>query len=219
MAKRSSSARWLAEHHSDEFVQRARQQGYRSRAVFKLKEIDERHRLLRPGMTVVDLGAAPGGWSQYAAQRLTPGGRIIALDLLPMEALPDVVFIQGDFGEQAVLERLMGELRGGGVDVVISDMAPNMSGLRSVDLARASNLCELAFACAQLVLKPGGALVMKAFIGPGFDALVRAAREAFARVVIRKPRASRSRSAETYLVATGYSGDPSRNSDARGTIR
>lgn len=206
MSRRSSSARWLAEHHSDEYVKQARQQGYRSRAVFKLKEIDEKYRLLRRGMVVVDLGAAPGGWSQFAAERLGSGGRIIALDILPMEVLPEVAIIQGDFCQQQVLDRLCEALHGAGVDLVMSDMAPNMSGLRSVDLARALNLCELALDCARQLLNPGGALVMKAFIGPGFDALVRAVRDDFARTVIRKPKASRSRSAETYMVATGFHG-------------
>lgn len=204
MSKRSSSARWLAEHHSDEYVKRARDLGYRSRAVFKLKEIDERHHLLRRGMTVLDLGAAPGGWSQFAAQRLGPGAKIIALDLLPMEALNDVLFIQGDFGEDEVLARLKAALAGSGIDLLMSDMAPNMSGMRSVDLARALHLCELALETARELLKPGGALVMKTFIGSGFDDLARAVRADFARVAIRKPKASRSRSAETYIVATGF---------------
>jgi 23S rRNA (uridine2552-2'-O)-methyltransferase len=204
MAKRTSSARWLAEHHSDEFVKRARELGYRSRAVFKLEELDERHRLLRPGMTVVDLGAAPGGWCQYAAKRLGRGGRIIALDILPMEAVPGVEFIEGDFREEAVLERLKGVLAGCGVDLVMSDMAPNMSGMRDVDVVRAAYLCELALDVARESLKPGGAMVMKAFIGSGFDEMVRAVRSSFARVAVRKPKASRNRSAETYLVATGF---------------
>lgn len=205
MSKRSSSsARWLAEHHSDEYVKRARDLGYRSRAVFKLKEIDERHRLLRRGMTVVDLGAAPGGWSQFAAERLGPGARIIALDVLPMEALSDVVFIQGDFGDEQVLARLEAALQGSAVDLLLSDMAPNMSGMRSVDLARALYLCELALDTARQLLKPGGSLVMKAFMGSGFDGLARDVHSVFTRVVIRKPKASRSRSAESYIVATGF---------------
>ncbi len=199
-----SSARWLAEHHSDEYVKRARDQGYRSRAVFKLKEIDEKYHLLRPGITVVDLGAAPGGWSQFAAERIGASGRIIALDVLPMEGLPNVVFVQGDFREEEVLDRLKAALRGSGVDLVLSDMAPNMSGLQAVDLTRAIYLCELALETAEAVLKPGGSLVMKTFMGSGFDALVRVAKGLFVRVAIRKPKASRNRSAETYIVATGF---------------
>lgn len=199
-----SSGRWLAEHHSDQYVKRARDQGYRSRAVFKLKEMDEKYRLLRPGMTVVDLGAAPGGWSQFAAERLGASGRIIALDVLAMEGLPNVVFIQGDFREETVLDRLSAELQGPNVDLLLSDMAPNMSGLRSVDLTRAMYLCELALETARKILKPGGSLVMKTFMGAGFDALARAVRDDFVRVAIRKPKASRSRSAETYIVATGF---------------
>jgi 23S rRNA (uridine2552-2'-O)-methyltransferase len=204
LATGKSSARWLAEHHSDEYVKRAREQGYRSRAVFKLKEMDEKYRLLRRAMTVVDLGAAPGGWSQFAAERVGPQGKIIALDVLPMEALPNVVFLQGDFREEEVLGRLKLELGGLEVDLLMSDMAPNMSGLRSVDLARAVDLCELALETARQVLKPGATLVMKTFIGSGFDTLARAVRGDFLRVAIRKPKASRSRSAETYIVATGF---------------
>lgn len=204
MPKRSSSARWLAEYRSDPYVKQARELGYRSRAVFKLKEIDERHRLLRPGITVIDLGAAPGGWSQFAAGRIGSRGRIIALDILPMEVLAGVVFIQGDFREDAVFDRLKAALDGAGVDVVLSDMAPNMSGMRSVDIDRAAYLCELALDMARQVLIPGGGLVMKTFVGAGFEALTRTVRSEFARVAIRKPKASRSRSAETYLVATGF---------------
>lgn len=204
MPKRSSSARWLAEHHGDEYVKRARELGYRSRAVFKLKEIDERHRLMHRGMTVVDLGASPGSWCQFAAERLGPSGRIIALDILPMEALPGAVFIQGDFREEVILDRLKAALSGSEVDLVLSDMAPNMSGTRSVDLVRGLCLCELALDTARQVLKPGGSLVMKTFIGSGFDQLARDVRCDFLRVVIRKPKASRSRSAETYIVATGF---------------
>lgn len=204
VAKRPGSARWLAEHHRDEYVKRAHELGYRSRAVFKLKEIDERHHLIHRGMTIVDLGAAPGSWCQYAAEKVGAGGRIIALDILPLEALPGVVFIHGDFREPTVLARLDAALSGARVDLVLSDMAPNMSGMRSVDLVRAVYLCELALDTARQVLKPGGALVLKTFIGAGFDALARSVRCNFIRVAIRKPKASRNRSAETYIVATGF---------------
>jgi len=204
MSRRPSSYRWLAEHHNDEYVKRARELGYRSRAVFKLQEIDERYGLLRRGTTVIDLGASPGGWSQFAAERVRPAGRIIALDILPMEALPDVVFIQGDFRQDTVLEQLKGALGGSGVDLVLSDMAPNMSGMRAVDLVRASYLAELALDLAQQVLKPGGSVVVKTFGGSGFDEFVRSARRLFTQVAVRKPKASRSRSSEAYVVATGF---------------
>jgi 23S rRNA (uridine2552-2'-O)-methyltransferase len=207
MARRTSSARWLAEHHADEYVKKARELGYRSRAVFKLEELDAKHHLLRPGMTVVDLGAAPGGWSQYASRRLGRAGRIIALDILPMEAIPGVTFIQGDFREASVFEQLHGVLDGARVDLLLSDMAPNMSGMRAVDIDRASYLCELALDAARRMLRPGGGLVMKAFIGAGFDDLVRTVRQVFLQSWTRKPKASRGRSAETYLVAMGYKGD------------
>jgi 23S rRNA (uridine2552-2'-O)-methyltransferase len=204
MARRPSSQRWLTEHHTDEYVKRARELGYRSRAVFKLKEIDERYRLLRPGLTVIDLGASPGGWSQFARERLGRKGRIIALDLLPMEDCPGVEFICGDFREDSVLEQLTACLAESVPDLVLSDMAPNMSGMRAVDVLRALHLSELALELAQRVLRSGGALVAKTFTGSGFDDFVRAARRDFAHVSVFKPKASRSRSAETYLVATGF---------------
>ncbi len=207
MARRTSSARWLAEHRADEYVKKARELGYRSRAVFKLEELDAKHQLLRPGMTVVDLGAAPGGWSQYVARRLGHAGRIIALDVLPMEAIPGVTFIQGDFREDPVLEQLRGALGGEPVDLVLSDMAPNMSGMRSVDIDRSAYLCDLALDAAQRTLRPGGGLVVKAFIGAGFDDFVRAVKSVFSQSWTRKPKASRGRSAETYLVALGYRGE------------
>lgn len=207
MTRRTSSARWLAEHHADPYVKKAREMGYRSRAVFKLEELDAKHHLLRPGMTVVDLGAAPGGWSQYVARRLGPAARIIALDILPMEAIPGVTFIQGDFREDVVLEQLRGALDRAPVDLLLSDMAPNMSGMRAVDIDRSAYLCDLALDAARRTLRPGGSMVMKAFIGAGFDDLVRTVKSVFSQSWTRKPRASRGRSAETYLVATGYKGD------------
>lgn len=200
MARSRSSGRWLSEHFSDEYVKQAQALGYRSRAVFKLKELDDKSRLLKPGVVVVDLGAAPGGWSQYAAQRIGKGGRIIALDLLPMEELPGVTFIQGDFREDAVLDELRQALEGRPVDLVLSDMAPNMSGNRVVDQARGMHLAELALETAQEILKPGGDLVTKLFQGPDVDDYVHSARGLFVQVSVRKPKASRDRSPEVYLV-------------------
>jgi len=204
MARRSkSSGRWLEEHFSDPFVQRAKDAGLRSRAAFKLEEIDAAEKLLFPGAVVVDLGAAPGGWSQYAARRLAGNGAVYALDLLPMDAIPGVTFQQGDFREQAALDALLAELGGRRVDLVLSDMAPNMSGVDVVDQARAADLESLALDFARQVLRPGGVLVMKVFQGAGFQQLLAEARRAFAGVRMRKPRASRQRSSETYLVARG----------------
>ena len=204
MARSGSSQRWLTEHFSDEYVKLAQQRGYRSRAVFKLEEIDSRDRLVRPGLSVVDLGAAPGGWSQYVAGKIGKRGKIIALDLLPMEAIPGVEIIQGDFQEDAVLAQLLGALEGNPVDLLLSDMAPNMSGTRMVDQPRAMYLAELALDMGRRVLKPGGALVMKLFMGTGFDELQKDARSSFAMVANRKPKASRDRSREVYLVGKGF---------------
>lgn len=204
MARRSkSSGRWLEEHFSDPFVQRAKDAGLRSRAAFKLEEIDAAEKLIFPGAVVVDLGAAPGGWSQYAARRLAGNGAVYALDLLPMDAIPGVVFQQGDFREQAALDALLAELGGRRVDLVLSDMAPNMSGVDVVDQARAADLEALALDFARQVLRPGGVLVMKVFQGAGFQQLLAEARGAFEGVRMRKPKASRQRSSETYLVARG----------------
>ncbi len=206
MARSSSSQRWLSEHFSDEFVKLAQERGYRSRAVFKLEEIQSRDRLFRPGMSVVDLGAAPGGWSQYVAEKIGKSGRIIALDILPMEAIPGVDIIQGDFQEDEVLEQLLDRLEGNAVDLVLSDMAPNMSGTRVVDQPRAMYLAELALDMARKVLKPGGAFVVKLFMGAGFDEYQREARRSFASLSNRKPKASRDRSREVYLVGKGFKG-------------
>jgi 23S rRNA (uridine2552-2'-O)-methyltransferase len=204
MAKRSkSSGRWLAEHHSDPYVQRAQKEGWRSRAVYKLEEIDKSERLVKPGMTVVDLGAAPGGWSQYVAKVVGPGGRVLALDLLPIDPIPGVEVLAGDFRDEPVLGQLLDALRGVSVDLVLSDMAPNLAGIDVIDQPRAMHLTELALDLSTRILKPGGALLAKAFQGAGFQELVSAARRQFATVRLKKPRASRARSAELYLLASG----------------
>ena len=204
MQRSKSSKKWLQEHFDDIYVKKAHLEGYRSRAIYKLKEIDDKDRLLKPGMTVVDLGAAPGGWTQYISQKLEGRGTIIALDVLPMDFLPGVDFLLGDFREDAVLQQLTQLLPERGVDVVLSDMAPNMSGNIAVDIPCAMYLAELAFDFGSKTLKPGGTLLMKIFHGTGFDDLIKQARQQFERVTIRKPLASRSRSRETYLLAKGY---------------
>lgn len=203
MARSKSSARWLKEHFSDPFVKRAQAEGWRSRAVFKLEELIDRDRLLRPGMVVVDLGAAPGGWSQMVRERLGDAGRVVALDILPMQAIAGVEFIEGDFREDEVLKRLEATLNGADVDLVLSDIAPNMSGVDVADQARAMHLAELAQEFAAVHLKPGGAFVVKLFQGRGFDAYVKNLRTAYERVSMRKPKASRARSPEVYALATG----------------
>ena len=205
MTKRSkSSARWLAEHAADPYVKRAHEEGWRSRAAFKLEEIQKSDRLLKPGMTVVDLGAAPGGWSQYAARRLDGKGRVIALDVLDMPAIPGVEFIQGDFNDDAVLERLQALLAGDKADLVMSDMAPNMMGIADVDHDRSMQLVELAEEFAAQALRPGGDLLIKVFQGRGFEPLVARLRKSYETVKLRKPKASRSRSPEVYVLARGY---------------
>lgn len=204
MPRSKSSKKWLQEHFDDMYVKKAHLEGYRSRAVYKLKEIDEKDQLLKPGMTIVDLGAAPGGWTQYVSQKLDGRGTIIALDILPMDALAGVQMIVGDFREDAVLHQLMNLLPERSVDVLLSDMAPNMSGNVAVDIPCAMYLTELAFDFGNKMLKPGGALLMKIFHGSGFDDLIKQARLQFDKVTIRKPAASRSRSRETYLLAKGY---------------
>lgn len=202
MPKRSkSSRRWLDEHFSDAYVRRAQKEGWRSRAVFKLEEIDRRDRLFRPGMCIIDLGAAPGGWSQYAARRLGGKGRVLALDILPMEPLEGVEFLQGDFTEQAPLKALLEALGEARADLVMSDMAPNISGQAQVDIPRAMYLAELAHDLARRVLRPGGDLLLKVFQGEGFPELQAALRGDFATLQVRKPRASRARSREVYLLA------------------
>ena len=204
MKQSKSSQRWLREHFDDPYVKKAQAEGYRSRAVYKLKEIDEREHLLRPGMVIVDLGAAPGGWTQYLSEKLAGRATLVALDVLPMDAVPGVECIEGDFREESVLQQLMAVIPPKGVDLVLSDMAPNMSGTAAVDIPRAMYLVELVFDFAHEVLKPGGSMLMKLFHGAGFDALIKEARLQFERVVVRKPNASRSRSRETYLLAKGF---------------
>ncbi len=204
MAKRSkSSGRWLEEHFADPYVQRARSEGWRSRAVFKLEEIDRKERLLEPGAVCLDLGAAPGAWSQYARRRVGRPGRVIATDILPMEPLDGVEFVQGDFRDEAVAEGIRALLERP-VDVVLSDMAPNMSGVDAVDQPRSMYLSELALEMAERVLKPGGSALIKVFQGSGFQELVSASRRRFAKVRLSKPQASRSRSPEMYLLAKDF---------------
>ncbi len=205
MPKRTkSSRRWLDEHFDDEFVKRAQAENWRSRAVFKLAELDERGRLIAPGDTIVDLGAAPGGWSQYAAGKVGPGGLVVATDLLEMEPLPGVAFVQGDFREMATLDGLKACLADRPVDLVMSDMAPNISGMNAVDQPRAMHLAELALDMSTGLLRPGGGLVVKLFQGEGFDDFVRDLRARFGSVSVRKPKASRSRSREVYAVARNH---------------
>jgi 23S rRNA (uridine2552-2'-O)-methyltransferase len=203
MPRSKSSHRWLKEHFDDPFVKRAQQEGYRSRAVYKLQEIQAKDRLLRPGMTVVDLGAAPGGWTQYAADLVGRNGRVVATDILPMDPNPGVTILQGDFRESGVLEQLLAILGESGADLVMSDMAPNMSGVDAVDQPRAMYLAELAADLARTVLKPGGDFLVKLFQGAEFDDYVRVLRGEYDKVSIRKPKASRPRSREVYAVARG----------------
>lgn len=205
MAKNRSktSGRWLREHFDDHYVKEAQRHGYRSRAVFKLIELLEKDHVLKPGMTVIDLGAAPGGWSQIAAKQVGEKGRVIASDILAMDSLPDVEFLQGDFSDEQVFERLMNLIGDSPVDLVLSDMAPNMSGMRAVDQPRSMHLVELALDMATRVLRPGGAFVCKVFQGEGFDQMMSESRQHFAKVQTRKPAASRPRSREVYLVAKG----------------
>ncbi|GHE28845.1 23S rRNA (uridine(2552)-2'-O)-methyltransferase RlmE [Vulcaniibacterium thermophilum] len=202
-SRSKSSHRWLKEHFSDPFVKKAKAEGMRSRAAYKLEELVERDRLLKPGMVVVDLGAAPGGWSQWVRQALGDGGRVIALDILEMPSLAGVEFIHGDFRDDDVLARLEATLNGQAVDLVLSDMAPNMSGVDAVDLPRALHLAELAMDFADRHLRPGGTFLIKLFQGVGFDDYIRALRRRYERVAIRKPEASRKRSPEVYALAQG----------------
>ena len=204
MAKSKSSKKWLKEHFDDEYVQRARKEGFRSRAIYKLIEIQKKDKLLKAGMTVIDLGAAPGGWTEYAVKQLGKNGRMIALDILPMEPIPGAQIIQGDFREDAVLDELLAAIGNDKADLVFSDMAPNISGMEVVDIPRAYYLAELALDLAQQVLKPGGSILVKLFQGEGFDAYHQTLKRNFSRVVMRKPKASRARSREIYALATGY---------------
>lgn len=204
MARSKSSGSWLKEHFSDPYVKKAQEEGWRSRAAYKLAEIDRKDHLLKPGMRIVDLGAAPGGWSQYAAQKLQGHGQVVALDILPMDALLDVAVLQADFRETEALDQLREVLSGEPVDLVLSDMAPNMSGQDSTDQARAMYLAELALDFVDEVLRPGGAFLTKVFQGVGFDEYLRAMRDRFERVASRKPDASRARSREIYLLGQGF---------------
>ena len=202
--KKSSSRAWLKEHHDDIYVQQAQKEGYRSRAVYKLMEINQRDQIIRPGMFVLDLGSAPGGWSQVAGQLVGSRGRVIASDILLMDQLADVTFIQGDFTEQETYDQIVTALEGNRLDAVLSDLAPNMSGLPEVDQPRAMYLVELATELAIGALSSGGSFVTKVFQGEGFEAWHREIRRHFQRVVTRKPSASRPRSREVYIVATGF---------------
>jgi 23S rRNA (uridine2552-2'-O)-methyltransferase len=209
--KHRSNRAWMQRHVTDPFVKAATAQGFRARSAFKLIEIDDRERLIRPGMTVIDLGAAPGSWSQVVRQRLAGAGgrvrgRIIALDLLPMEPLPDVLFIQGDFREQEVADRLEAELGAAKADLILSDLSPNLSGIAVADAARGLHLLELALEFAGLALKPRGTLLVKAFQGSGHSQFVAELKRQFTSVAARKPAASRAESAETYLLARGFKG-------------
>ncbi|MEJ2258169.1 MAG: 23S rRNA (uridine(2552)-2'-O)-methyltransferase RlmE [Woeseiaceae bacterium] len=202
---RGARGSWRERQERDQWVQRARREGWRSRAVFKLEQIDRKERLLKPGMVCVDLGAAPGGWSQYVTHRLGGKARILAVDLLPMDSLPDVEFLQGDFREDEVFSQLLESLGEVRADLVMSDMAPNISGTKAVDQPRSMYLAELALDLARRVLKPGGSFVCKLFQGEGFDEFVRETRNSFARVRVIKPEASRPGSREVYLVARNLS--------------
>lgn len=206
MSKSHSSKQWLRRHVNDPFVQRSKREGYRSRSAYKLTEIDERDKLLKGGLVVVDLGAAPGGWSQVAAKRVGPSGRVIAIDLLQMEPIVGVTFLQGDFNTRRGLADLEAALGGRGVDLVLSDMAPNMSGIPSSDQARSMELAEVARDFALSHLQPGGGFLVKIFQGAGYDDYLRSLRRGFEKVVVRKPEASRGESAEQYLLARGPRG-------------
>ena len=198
-----TSKAWMQEHLNDEYVKRAQKEGYRARAAYKLTEIDDKDKLIKPGMTIVDLGSTPGSWCQVAVQRLKGQGKIIALDILEMQPVAGVAFIQGDFREEAVLKQLEATLNNKPVDLVIADMAPNISGISDVDQAGAMYLTELALAFSQQWLKPNGNFLVKVFIGAGFDDMVKTMRQQFDKVVTRKPKASRDRSSEVYLLGLG----------------
>nr|WP_202604634.1 23S rRNA (uridine(2552)-2'-O)-methyltransferase RlmE [Pseudomonas syringae] len=206
VARSKTSHNWLKEHFDDKYVKMAQKDGYRSRASYKLLEIQEKDKIIRPGMTVIDLGAAPGGWSQVTSRLIGGQGRLIASDILEMDSIPDVTFIQGDFTEDAILEQILEAVGNTQVDLVISDMAPNMSGLSAVDMPRAMFLCELALDLAGRVLRPGGDFLIKVFQGEGFDIYHKDIRKLFDKVQMRKPSSSRDRSREQYLLARGFRG-------------
>jgi 23S rRNA (uridine2552-2'-O)-methyltransferase len=204
MKKSSSSNRWLKEHFSDIYVKRAKQEGFRARSVYKLMEIQERYKIIKPNMLVVDLGASPGGWSEYVVKLVGPSGKVFALDILSMQPIDGVEFIQGDFTQNSVVEDLCVRLNNRKVDAVLSDMAPNLSGLSIVDQVRSMDLSERAFVFAQKVLKPGGLFLTKIFQGAGFNAFLKNLRHNFAQVKVIKPEASRARSSEIFLLANGF---------------
>ncbi|WP_027158050.1 23S rRNA (uridine(2552)-2'-O)-methyltransferase RlmE [Methylobacter luteus] len=204
MGRSKSSSRWMQEHFNDEYVKMAQVKGYRSRAVFKLDEIQDKDQIIKPGMNIIDLGAAPGGWSQFAREIIGKKNKIIALDILPMEPIEGVDFIQGDFREQAVLDELYAVLDGAEVNLVMSDMAPNMSGNKAVDQPRSIYLGELALETAKTVLTKGGTFLVKLFHGEGFEEFYQEVQKSFSKVVIRKPKASRPRSNEVYILAKGF---------------
>jgi 23S rRNA (uridine2552-2'-O)-methyltransferase len=204
MGRSKTSKQWLKEHFDDVYVRRAKEEGYRSRASFKLLEIQEQDKLIRQGMTIVDLGAAPGGWSQVAANLAGERGQVIASDILPIDSLPGVEFLQGDFTKDAVLESLIELLKDRQADLVISDMAPNMSGMKDIDLPRVMYLAELALDLARIVLKPDAVFLVKVFHGEGYEELQKALKSSFSSVKVRKPKASRARSSEIYLLAAGF---------------
>ncbi|MGM0562840.1 MAG: 23S rRNA (uridine(2552)-2'-O)-methyltransferase RlmE [Pseudomonadota bacterium] len=206
MARSKSSQRWLKEHFDDEYVTRAKQEGYRSRAVYKLEEIDRKARLLSPGQRVIDLGAAPGGWSQYVAGIVGDKGTVVASDILAMEPVPGVDFVAGDFREESVLAAILERFGGEPADLVISDMAPNMSGMDAVDQPRAMYLVELALDLARRTLRPGGNFVCKLFQGEGSDEFIAELKRSFSSVAVRKPKASRPRSREVYALCRGFRG-------------
>ncbi len=206
MARSKSSSAWLQRHVNDPYVKRAQKDGYRSRSAYKLIELDEREKLLRPGQRVMDLGSAPGGWSQVAGRLVGDKGRVLATDILPMDPVRQVDFIQGDFTDEAVVAQLLGWLQGEKFDLVLSDIAPNITGIDSVDQAASMNFLEIALDTVKLALKPGGAFVAKMFQGAGSDQYLKQLRAVFAKVSIRKPDASRAKSREVYLVARGFKG-------------
>jgi 23S rRNA (uridine2552-2'-O)-methyltransferase len=206
MARSKSSNRWLEEHVNDPYVKQAQKDGYRSRASYKLLELNEKDKLIRPGMSIMDLGSTPGGWSQVARRLMGGKGRVLATDILAMEPIDGVEFIQGDFTEDAVFERILAALAGERPDLIVSDMAPNISGVDAADQASSIYLVELALDMARQVLKPGGAFVAKVFQGDGSDEYLKTLRAAFGKVAIRKPAASRPRSREVYVVAKDFKG-------------
>jgi 23S rRNA (uridine2552-2'-O)-methyltransferase len=204
MARSKSSKRWLKEHFTDPYVKLAQQKGYRSRAAYKLLEIQEKDKIIKLGMNVVDLGAAPGGWTEIIAKLIGNEGKVFAVDILPMDPIAGVEFIQGDFTSEEILKTLLNHIGNKQIDLVVSDMAPNISGMKVIDQPRSMYLVELAFDFAQQVLKPGGTFLVKIFQGEGFDILLKNLRQSFSEVKIRKPKASRARSKEVFLLAKGY---------------